>query len=151
MTQGAWNPGRFNKRLDFPLMGRIEIGEKETDCHGFHAGLGEISPQALESIPFKLLEFLTRAGNPSPDTDPELRGYQVGLPLIGEIVQTGPVLTSDFNEVLKPFVGDEGRFGALSFQDGIGGYRGTVGDLSLLPGGDGLQPRQKGLGGVFRR
>jgi hypothetical protein len=78
------------------------------------------------------LKYFPSVEHPSRYPKSALRRDDVGFLAIRQIVEAASVLPPNYNDVLKAVIGNQGRPGALSFQNGVGGHSGSVDDLSAF-------------------
>ena len=92
------------------------------------------------------------AGRIDPTIQPETEGAgnQGGIFAKGKVVKNLPVLAGDFNHILKPRVGDQGRFGSFFFQDRIGSYRRAVNEFEIAVPSNVANAGKDCFGGIGR-
>ena len=126
-----------------PLVRRVQIGENQTDGHGFDAGPHE----AVQDLVERLAVHGRLDGAVGTDTFPERAAQGPGDQRFdGRHPEIVPVLFQSFpqrQQVPESFGGDQADAGALSFQERVGGDRGAV-DEEPGPG------QQRGRGHAVR-
>ena len=131
-------------------MGRVQKGEQERHGHRFGFGLFQKFDQCPDGFGRKVLDDCAGVIDALRKSKAQLPGGQGRGPVHLQVVEFGAALATDLQHVFEPHGGHQGRAGALAFQQGVGGDRGTVDEFG---GGDArfFDPLEDALGGVVRR
>ena len=99
---------------------------KESNANRFDAIFPECPDQCIQSIQVDGQLFGSVVTGSLRQFVAQGPGYESGGSTNTHVVQVGPILPLDMQHVPESLGGDEGRKGAPSLQDGIGGHRGAV-------------------------
>ncbi len=115
------------RRADLALVRRVGVGVQQAHGHRLDArvlhrldgggqGLGVDRPG------------LALGRDPLRDHDPPLPRHQGRRPVLGQVVQRGPVLAADLDHVPEALGGDQRGGRAAPLEQGVRGHGGAVGD-----------------------
>ena len=136
--QGERNPRQgLPQHPPYPLLVlRVGVGVKQADGNRFHPLLCQAASHPRHG------RFIQGSDHPPPgiqalgDPETEVTGHQRPGFLELEVVETGPNLAGDLQQVSKPLGGDEAGAGNGALDDGVGGHGGPVHQVGHLGGVD---------------
>ena len=143
-----------------PFVFRGEKGEEQADGHGLRARRPDALRRALDLGFVQGGDDRAVRTHPARNAEAQLAGHDVRRAAVGQVVEPGPVLAADLDDVREPLVGHQGGGHPRAFQDGVGGHGGAVdhGQLGVRRGRAGeplghyaAHAREHGLGRVARR
>ena len=117
-------------------MGGIGVGVQKADGDGFDAFLAQLAGYLAQGVFVEWCKLCAAGVEALGYAKTAVARHEWARLFKLQVVEGGANLTGDFQHVAEALGGDKAGRRDLAFDDGVGGDRGAVDDISHVLGGD---------------
>ena len=111
---------------DVLLVGRVGVGMEEAYGYSIDVGVLDAADDVVERLAFHGRQHLSGVEHPLLYLETQVAGHQRVGAADAPVVEVGPVLPADLQDIAEARGNDQGSLCALALKEGVRGYRRPV-------------------------